>query len=97
MESPTTDMTQLWLSPANWEAFANSIHQSGAAHDNYWGFVDGTVCPVCHLGNECFTMNTTKCIPLSSSGSSKWTSCQFILDPLKAKGKTVECLQILDS
>ena len=41
-----SDMTQPWLSPAN------SMHQSGAALDNYWGFVNGTVCLVCHLGRN---------------------------------------------
>ena len=45
-------MAQPWLSPANLEAFANSIHQSGAALDNCWGFVDGTVRPVCRPGRN---------------------------------------------
>ena len=45
-------MTQPWLSPANLEAFANSIHQSGAALDNCWGFVNRTVRPVCRPGRN---------------------------------------------
>ena len=34
------------------EALANSIQQSGAALDNCWGFVDGTVRPVCRPGRN---------------------------------------------
>ena len=47
-----SDMTQPCLSSANLEALANSIHQSGAAFDNCWGFVDGTVRPVCRPGRN---------------------------------------------
>lgn len=40
-------MNQPWLSPANLEIFCQSIHRKGAALDHCWGFVDGTVRPVC--------------------------------------------------
>lgn len=35
------------LSPANRMLYADAVHQSGAALDNCWGFIDGTVRPVC--------------------------------------------------
>lgn len=34
---------QAWLSPANLQTFADTVHQTGAALDNCWGFIDGTV------------------------------------------------------
>ena len=42
-----TNLDQPWLSPENLQAFAASIHHTGAALDNCWGFVDGTVRPIC--------------------------------------------------
>ena len=30
--------------------YADAVHQSGAALDNCWGFIDGTVRPVCRPG-----------------------------------------------
>ena len=41
------DFNQPWLSPANLRAFADSIHAAGAPLDNCWGFIDGTVRPIC--------------------------------------------------
>ena len=38
------------LSPANLMLYADAVHQSGAALDNCWGFIDGTVRPVCRPG-----------------------------------------------
>ncbi|XP_074611816.1 uncharacterized protein LOC141866231 [Acropora palmata] len=38
------------LSPANLVLYADAVHQSGAALDNCWGFIDGTVRPVCRPG-----------------------------------------------
>ena len=35
------------LAPQKLEEYANSIHNRGAALDNCWGFIDGTVHPVC--------------------------------------------------
>ena len=45
-------MNQPWLSPANLEIYAEKIHRKGAALDNCWGFVDGTVQPVCRPGSN---------------------------------------------
>ena len=39
-------MDQFWLSRANSKAFADAIHQEGAALDNCWGFIDSTVRPI---------------------------------------------------
>ena len=38
---------QDWLSVVNLERYARAVHAAGAALDNCWGFVDGTVRPVC--------------------------------------------------
>ena len=38
---------QQWLSRENLKVFADAIHQKGAALDNCWGFIDGTVRPIC--------------------------------------------------
>ena len=38
---------QDWLSPVNLRRYADAIHEKGAALSNCWGFVDGTVRPVC--------------------------------------------------
>ena len=38
------------LSPASLMLYADAVHQSGAALDNCWGFIDGTVRPVCRPG-----------------------------------------------
>ena len=43
---------QIWLSPPNLELFSEKVHVKGAALDNYWGFVDGTVGPVCRPTNN---------------------------------------------
>ena len=41
------NLDQPWLSRANLKAYADAIHQTGAALDNCWGFIDGTVRPIC--------------------------------------------------
>ena len=41
-----TDLNQPWLSQQNLQLFANAIHAKGAALDNCWGFIDGTVRPI---------------------------------------------------
>ena len=46
------DMDQPWLRPAQLELFARAISQKGAALDNCWGFVDGTVRPICRPGEH---------------------------------------------
>ena len=45
-----TTLNQPWLSPINLQQFANVIHEKGAALENCWGFVDGTVAQVCRPG-----------------------------------------------
>lgn len=41
------NMNQPWLTPGNLMLFANAIHMRGAALDNFWGFIDGTVRACC--------------------------------------------------
>ena len=41
------NLDQPWLRPVQLESFARAIHEKGAALDNCWGFVDGTVRPIC--------------------------------------------------
>ena len=41
---------QLWLLPANLVNFVEVVHQKVAALENCWGFIDGTVWPVCRPG-----------------------------------------------
>ena len=40
-------LEQPWLSRHYLQLFAAAIHNKGAALDNCWGFVDGTVRPIC--------------------------------------------------
>ena len=47
-----TDFDQGWLQPENLETFATVIHEKGAALDNCWGFIDGTVRPVSRPGRH---------------------------------------------
>ena len=42
-----TNFNQPWLSSNCLKQFCDAIHRKGAALDNCWGFVDGTVRPVC--------------------------------------------------
>ena len=46
------DLNQPWLEPQQLESFARAIHQRGAALSNCWGFVDGTVRPICRPGEH---------------------------------------------
>ena len=46
------DLNQPWLQPQYLEEFPNAIHQKGAALDNCWGFVDGTVGPISRPGEN---------------------------------------------
>ena len=41
------NLDQPWLSPQRLKLFADAIHNRGAALENCWGFVDGTVRPIC--------------------------------------------------
>ena len=47
-----TDLNQPVCAPASLEQFCQVIHDKGAALDNCWGFVDGTVRPVCRPGEN---------------------------------------------
>ena len=38
---------QGWLSRHCLQTFCDSIYRTGAALDNVWGFLDGTICPIC--------------------------------------------------
>ena len=42
-----TDFNQPFLSRASLRTYADAIHQKGAALNNCWGFLDGTVRPIC--------------------------------------------------
>lgn len=46
------DLNQPWLQPQYLEEFARAIYQRGAALDNCWGFVDGTLRPICRPGEH---------------------------------------------
>ena len=37
------NLNQAWLSSQNLQMYADAIHNKGAALDNCWGFIDGTV------------------------------------------------------
>ena len=45
-----TSLDQPWLLPQQLRTFADAIHQKGGALTNCWGFVDGTVRPICRPG-----------------------------------------------
>ena len=47
-----TDLNQPWLQPHELERFVHAIHQKGAALYNCWGFIDGTVRPLCRPGDH---------------------------------------------
>ncbi|XP_071946235.1 uncharacterized protein [Antedon mediterranea] len=42
-----SSLDQPWLSPQHLQEFAEATHTKGAALRNCWGFVDGTVRPIC--------------------------------------------------
>ncbi|XP_033109298.1 uncharacterized protein LOC117110643 [Anneissia japonica] len=42
-----TDLDQPWLSPVNLEKYTQAVFEKGAPLINCWGFIDGTVRPVC--------------------------------------------------
>ena len=56
-----SDLVQPWLSPDNLRRYANVIHEKGAAIVNCWGFIDGTVRPLCRPNkNQRFLYNGHK-------------------------------------
>ena len=44
------DFNQAWLAQNKLEEFAAAIYDKGAALDNCWGFIDGTLRPCCRPG-----------------------------------------------
>ena len=40
-------LNQPWMAPIYLQDFANAVHAKGGALDNCWGFIDGTVRPIC--------------------------------------------------
>ena len=41
------DLNQRWLAPVQLQSFVEAIHCKGAALDNVWGFIDGTLKACC--------------------------------------------------
>ena len=48
-----SSLVQPRLSPANLaKSFSNAVHEKGAPLNNCWGFIDGTVRPICRPGQN---------------------------------------------
>ena len=47
-----TDFNQPCLHPDRLQEYADAIHDAGGALENCWGFVDGTVRPICRPGEH---------------------------------------------
>ena len=45
-------LNQPWLQPELLQTYANAVHEKGAALNNCWGFVDGTVRPITRPGEH---------------------------------------------
>ena len=45
-------MIQQWLAPVNLQLFADTIHARESPLDNCWGYIDGTVRPICRLRKD---------------------------------------------
>ena len=45
-----SSLQQQWLAPAELEKFAQAVNDLGAPLSNCWGFIDGTVRPICRPG-----------------------------------------------
>ena len=55
------DFNQPFLPRASLRTYADAIHQKGAALNNFWGFIDGTVRLICHpLQNQRIVYNGHK-------------------------------------
>ena len=55
------DFNQTWLSPQQLEQYAAAIIDKGSRVEHCWGFIDGTVRPVCRPGrNQCVLYNRHK-------------------------------------
>ncbi len=46
------DLNQPWLHPDHLQEYVNTVHNTGGALENCCGFVDGTVQPICHPGEN---------------------------------------------
>ena len=46
------DLNQPWLSSQHLQTFTEVINEKGAALQNCWGFIDGTVRPICRPGRN---------------------------------------------
>lgn len=46
------DLDQQWLNSEHPENLARAVYVKGAALEICWGFVDGTVCPICRPGDN---------------------------------------------
>lgn len=47
-----SSFNQPWLSANSLEEYANAVHLKGAPLQNCWGFIDGTVRPICRPGTN---------------------------------------------
>ena len=93
-----TDLNQPWLSRENLQIFANAVHNKGAALDNCWGFVDGTIRPICRpLRNQRVVYNGHKRIHAIKFQSVVAPNGMIanLLGLLRAGGMTAGCWQCL--
>lgn len=66
------------LSPQNLQRYADSIAAKGAALQNCFGFVDGTVRPICHpkqIQREVFNGHKSAQFKVSICYCAKWHDC----------------------
>ena len=79
-----TELDQVWLSPEHLEEFATVVHNKGAALQNCWGFVDGTVRPICRPGQnqKCLlSIQWSQKSPrhkVSINCNTQWSRCQSV-------------------
>ena len=94
-----SDFQQQWLAPVKLQQFADSIHNAGAALSNCWGFVDGTVRPVCRPGkNQRILYNGHKKVHSLKFQSVVATNGLIanLFGPVEGKNTTVGCWPTLD-
>ena len=88
------DFLQIWLSPPNLELFSEKVLAEGAALDNCWGFVDGTVRPVCRPTNNqraLFNVHTRiHAIKFQSVVDPNWLNAN-LYGPVEVKNMIVLC------
>ena len=75
------DIDQPYLSQAYLKFYADAIHAKGAALGSCWGFVDGTVRPICRptrnqKGHLQWTEKSPR-IEVSISFGSGWPYCEY--------------------